>query len=200
MKSFTCSSLSWKHGSSQIYCLLSVGNTFSLLSLFSLFHISIVNLGFKNMTFIKKKNHSTITGKDAKKPTELWWKKEMRSLNTPEPGFLLWPPGLHHRWPHKLWRQWSLHTFSAPGRTNLISKHENEPPEFYAERIWCPNFITSEDFKSHLNKLVEGGICGVVGNEEPHVLVGDLHRGRSIHSSHGDNVWKIITNPKFPTD
>lgn len=39
-----------------------------------------------------------------------------------------------------------------------------------------------------------------MGNEEPHVLVGDLHGGRSIHSSHGDNVWKIITNPKFPTD
>lgn len=27
-----------------------------------------------------------------------------------------------------------------------------------------------------------------MGNEEPHVLVCDLHRGRSVHSSHGDDV------------
>lgn len=40
----------------------------------------------------------------------------------------------------------------------------------------------------HLNKLVQGGIGGIVGNEEPHVLVCDLHGGWSVHSSHGDDV------------
>lgn len=41
-----------------------------------------------------------------------------------------------------------------------------------------------------------------MGNEEPHVLVCDLHRGRSVHSSHGDDVEgkkkpKLKPNPKI---
>lgn len=43
---------------------------------------------------------------------------------------------------------------------------------------------------AHLYELVQGGVGGVVGDEEPHVLVGDLHRGRSVHTSHCDNVKK----------
>jgi len=31
---------------------------------------------------------------------------------------------------------------------------------------------------------VKRGISGVVGNEESHVFVSDLHWGRSIHTSH----------------
>lgn len=42
--------------------------------------------------------------------------------------------------------------------------------------------------EAHLNELVQGGVGGIVGNEEPHVFVCDLHRGRSIHTSHGDNA------------
>lgn len=44
-----------------------------------------------------------------------------------------------------------------------------------------------------------------MGNEEPHVLVCDLHRGRSVHSSHGENVEfkknknKLKPNPKNKT-
>lgn len=29
-----------------------------------------------------------------------------------------------------------------------------------------------------------------MGDEEAHVLVGDLHRGRSVHPRHRDHVWK----------
>lgn len=50
-------------------------------------------------------------------------------------------------------------------------------------------------FLQFLDKLVQGGVGGVVGNEEPHVFVGDLHRGWSVHTSHRDNVKKI-TKPK----
>lgn len=49
----------------------------------------------------------------------------------------------------------------------------------------------SSTLRAHLNELVQGGVGGIVGDEEPHVLVGDLHRGRSVHTSHGDNVKKI---------
>lgn len=51
--------------------------------------------------------------------------------------------------------------------------------------------------EAHLNELVQGGVGGIVGNEEPHVFVCDLHRGWSIHTSHGDNVkTKTKQNPK----
>jgi len=43
-------------------------------------------------------------------------------------------------------------------------------------------------FLQLLDELVQGGVGGIVGNEEPHVFVGDLHRGRSVHTSHCDNV------------
>lgn len=46
------------------------------------------------------------------------------------------------------------------------------------------------DAESHLDELVQGGVGGIVGNEEPHVFVGDLHRGRSVHTSHRENVKK----------
>lgn len=39
---------------------------------------------------------------------------EVRSVNSPEPGFPLSPPGWHHRWPHKLSQPWWLHIFSTP--------------------------------------------------------------------------------------
>lgn len=44
--------------------------------------------------------------------------------------------------------------------------------------------------QAHLDELVQGGVGGIVGNEEPHVFVGDLHRGWSVHTSHCDNVKK----------
>ena len=47
---------------------------------------------------------------------------------------------------------------------------------------------------AHLNELVQGGVGGIVGNEEPHVFVGDLDRGRSVHSSHYDNVKNKVYN------
>lgn len=40
--------------------------------------------------------------------------------------------------------------------------------------------------EAHLDELVQGDVGGIVGNEEPHVFVGDLHGGRSVHSSHCD--------------
>lgn len=45
-------------------------------------------------------------------------------------------------------------------------------------------------FLQLLDELVQGGVSGIVGNEESHVLVGDLHRGWSVHASHCDNVKK----------
>lgn len=51
-----------------------------------------------------------------------------------------------------------------------------------------PASSRAEALKAHLDELAEGGVGGVVGDEEPHVLVGDLHRGRSVHSSHRDDV------------
>lgn len=59
--------------------------------------------------------------------------------------------------------------------------------------------MSTQAFSAHLNELVQGGIGGIVGNEEPHVFVGDLHRGRSVHSSHRDNSKKkqiFSYNPK----
>lgn len=44
---------------------------------------------------------------------------------------------------------------------------------------------------SHLNELVQGGIGGIVGNEEPHVFVGYLNRGWSVHASHCNNVKMV---------
>lgn len=49
-------------------------------------------------------------------------------------------------------------------------------------------------FLQLLDELVQGGVGGIVGNEEPHVFVGDLHRGRSVHTSHCDNVKKETQN------
>lgn len=49
---------------------------------------------------------------------------------------------------------------------------------------------------AHLDELVERGVGGIVGNEEPHVFVGDLHRGRSVHTSHRDNAKRKKRNPK----
>lgn len=43
-------------------------------------------------------------------------------------------------------------------------------------------------FLQLLDELVQGGVGGIVGNEEPHVFVGDLHRGWSVHTSHCDDV------------
>lgn len=47
-----------------------------------------------------------------------------------------------------------------------------------------------------LYELVQGSVGGIVGNEEPHVFVGNLHRGWSVHSSHCDNAKKCITKLK----
>lgn len=71
-------------------------------------------------------------------------------------------------------------------------------------RTRCPNLSPRRACNAapepHLDELAEGGVCGVVGDEEPHVLVGDLHRGRSVHASHRDNVWKKNTETqRFPT-
>lgn len=41
---------------------------------------------------------------------------------------------------------------------------------------------------SHLDEGVEGGVGGVVCDEEPHVLVGDLDGGsRTVHSGHTED-------------
>lgn len=100
--------------------------------------------------------------------------------NTPEPGFLLSPPGWRHRWPHKLAPRWSRRTSSAPVRTKETERGGGEAAARSAGRTRCP--------KSHLDELAEGGVRGVVGDEEPHVLVGDLYRSRPVHPSHRDNV------------
>lgn len=39
-------------------------------------------------------------------------------------------------------------------------------------------------FLQFLDEFVKRGISGIVGNEESHVFVSDLHWGRSIHTSH----------------
>lgn len=51
---------------------------------------------------------------------------------------------------------------------------------------------------AHLNKLVQRGVGGIVGNEEPHVFVGDLDGGGSVHSSHRESVttYRYIDIPK----
>lgn len=41
-----------------------------------------------------------------------------------------------------------------------------------------------------LNELVQGSVGWIVGNEEPHVFVGDLNRGWSVHASHCNDVIK----------
>lgn len=64
----------------------------------------------------------------------------------------------------------------------------------YSSRNWVN--LNVNDTESHLDELVQGGVGGIVGNEEPHVFVGDLHRGRSVHTSHRDNVEKQQRNPK----
>lgn len=46
--------------------------------------------------------------------------------------------------------------------------------------------LLTNDTEAHLDELVQGGVGGIVGNEEPHVFVGNLHRGRSVHTSHCD--------------
>jgi len=38
-----------------------------------------------------------------------------------------------------------------------------------------------------LNEFIQGGIGGIMGDEEPHVFVGDFHWSRSVHTSHRDN-------------
>lgn len=38
---------------------------------------------------------------------------------------------------------------------------------------------------SYLQEGAQRGIGGVVGDEEPHVFVADLHRRRAVHSGHG---------------
>lgn len=50
---------------------------------------------------------------------------------------------------------------------------------------------TAEPYKpSHLDELVQRGVGGIVGDEEPHVFVGDLHWGWSVHASHCDVTLK----------
>lgn len=50
------------------------------------------------------------------------------------------------------------------------------------------------DVRAHLNEFIQGGIGWIVGNEEPHVFVGDLHRGRSVHTRHGDRRKNEISH------
>lgn len=40
---------------------------------------------------------------------------------------------------------------------------------------------------THLDEGAEGGIGGVVGDKETHVLIADLHGGGAVHPSHGQN-------------
>lgn len=48
--------------------------------------------------------------------------------------------------------------------------------------------VTINEREPHLDELVESGVGGIVGNEEPHVFVGDLHGSWSVHTSHRDDV------------
>ena len=48
----------------------------------------------------------------------------------------------------------------------------------------------------HLYELVQSGVGGIVGDEEPHVLVGYLHRGWAVHTSHGDEIMGKTTPGK----
>lgn len=50
------------------------------------------------------------------------------------------------------------------------------------------------DVRAHLNEFIQSGIGWIVGNEEPHVFVGDLHRGRSVHTRHGDRRKNEISH------
>lgn len=81
--------------------------------------------------------------------------------------------------------------------TETRGVNQKETGEF---RLWRPLKCLSRevlDTDAHLDELVECGVGGIVGNEEPHVFVGDLHRGRSVHTSHRDNVKrKKPTKPK----
>lgn len=76
-----------------------------------------------------KKQNKTIAWYTGGENPEQWKKKkkttfvlvwnirshdEVRSVNSPEPGFPLSPPGWHHRWPHRLSQPWWLHIFSTP--------------------------------------------------------------------------------------
>ena len=50
------------------------------------------------------------------------------------------------------------------------------------------NFKVSDFDDHHLYELVQSGVGGIVGDEEPHVLVGYLHRSWAVHTSHGDKI------------
>lgn len=43
----------------------------------------------------------------------------------------------------------------------------------------------------YLQEGAECGIGGVVGDEEPHVFVADLHRRRAVHPGHGGDSGKV---------
>lgn len=43
-------------------------------------------------------------------------------------------------------------------------------------------------FPPYLQEGAECGIGGVVGDEEPHVFVADLHGRRAVHPGHGGTV------------
>lgn len=56
------------------------------------------------------------------------------------------------------------------------------------ETVSKKGFKNRGEQTAHLDELVQGGVGGIVGDEEPHVFVGDLHGGRSVHTSHRDNA------------
>lgn len=93
-------------------------------------------------------------------------------------------------WPFAPWPLplgMSLHS-SAPG-----------PPHTHLRRwaLWTsyPNPHTlrtlpvrgtaTDTAKPHLQEAAQCGVCGVVRDEKAHMLVAQLHRGRTVHACHG---------------
>lgn len=82
------------------------------------------------------------------------------------------------------------------GRGSIVKRPIQDLDSFFHHQSGVIGGLTNSHNGGHsiflqlLDKLVQGCVGGIVGYEEPHVFVGDLHRGRSVHTSHCDNVKK----------
>lgn len=69
---------------------------------------------------------------------------------------------------------------ASPRLTTVASQHQLFAPK-HAARTRSP----LPAFPPYLQEGAERGIGGVVGDQEPHVFVADLHRRRAVHAGHG---------------
>lgn len=87
---------------------------------------------------------------------------------------LVFPPSLlepYRRWHHKLSPVCSREISSGPGTLKEEFRH----------RTCGRTGVTNRKVWAYLSELVKRGIGGVMGDEEPHAIVGNLYCSGAVH-------------------